>query len=286
MFYLIDKPLGFSSFDVLRKLRKILRIKKLGHCGTLDPLATGLLLVATEKSTKLIPLLETLEKRYEFTVRMDGTSESLDLGTPVSTVDTSGFHTRSSEEIRSFLESLTSQIPPRYSALHIDGKRAYELARAGEDFDLKPRPIQIRNIEISGQTDPYSLTLSLDVSSWGYIRSLAPVLSDFFWTPGGGYITALRRTEIELPDGIRLERSHMSTFEDPQTIPYSFIFPTIHTIDISVDIYHDLLNGVIISWSRIWWTYSSGRYFLKFWEIFLSLCEYDGEKFMIIRNDV
>lgn len=165
MFYLIDKPLGFSSFDVLRKLRKILRIKKLGHCGTLDPLATGLLLVATEKSTKLIPLLETLEKRYEFTVRMDGTSESLDLGTPVSTVDTSGFHTRSSEEIRSFLESLTSQIPPRYSALHIDGKRAYELARAGEDFDLKPRPIQIRNIEISGQTDPYSLTLSLDVSS-------------------------------------------------------------------------------------------------------------------------
>jgi tRNA pseudouridine55 synthase len=83
MFYLIDKPLGITSFDVIRKLRKILNTKKIGHTGTLDPLATGCLLIATEKSTKLIPEVENKEKRYRFSVCLEGYTDSLDLGSPI-----------------------------------------------------------------------------------------------------------------------------------------------------------------------------------------------------------
>lgn len=129
MFYLIDKPLHMTSFDVIRKLRKILNTKKIGHTGTLDPLATGCLLIATENSTKLIPELENTHKRYEFTVQLDGKTASLDLGTEIIPVDIRHIQQKTPETIKIFLESQTQQIPPKYSALHINGKRAYELAR-------------------------------------------------------------------------------------------------------------------------------------------------------------
>lgn len=104
MFYLIDKPLGMTSFDVIRILRKRFGIKKMGHIGTLDPLATGLLLIATENSTKLLSFINSHKKSYSFTVRFDGKSASLDAGEPIQIVDISGKIHRTHNEVKSFLE--------------------------------------------------------------------------------------------------------------------------------------------------------------------------------------
>lgn len=105
MFYLIDKPAWISSFDVIRKLRKILSIKKMWHVGTLDPFATGCLLIATWKSTKLIPLLESSKKEYIATIRFDGKTDSYDTETPVEKVSTDSFSWKSNSEIEAFLLS-------------------------------------------------------------------------------------------------------------------------------------------------------------------------------------
>lgn len=128
MFYLIYKPIGFTSFDVIRKLRRITGIKKMGHTGTLDPHASGCLLIATGDSTKLISRLENSIKRYQFTVDISTTTPSLDLETEATPVN-GIFIDHSNEELIEFLESQKTELPPKYSAIHIDGKRAYELVR-------------------------------------------------------------------------------------------------------------------------------------------------------------
>ena len=114
MFYLIDKPVWFSSFDVIRKLRKTLNMKRIGHAGTLDPLASWCLLIATGNSTKLLPLLDGSEKTYIFSVRIDGSTPSLDLGTEVIEHTITSYTERTLVELRDFLLSQTEQIPPRY----------------------------------------------------------------------------------------------------------------------------------------------------------------------------
>ena len=198
MFFLIDKPLGISSFDVIRELRKSLGIKKMWHTGTLDPLATWCLLIATDSSTKLIPLFEWAKKEYIFTVSLDGWTDSLDLWTPLEKIDTSTMKVRSDEEICSYILSQKEQLPPRYSALHIQGKRAYELAQAWKEFSLKSRPIKIYTASILSRT-PLSITIEMTISSGGYVRSFAPLLWEFFGITGG-YISQLRRTKIHTPD--------------------------------------------------------------------------------------
>ncbi len=284
MFYLVDKPISLSSFDVIRRLRKALDTKKIGHTGTLDPLASWLLLIATEKSTKLVSELEKAKKRYTFTVRMDGTSDSLDLGTPVQEVDTSSYRQRTEGELIDFLISQTSQIPPRYSALHVDGKRAYDLARAGQEFILEERPIQIEDVCVLEYQLPYHVTISLTLSSGWYIRSLAPVITWFFGIQGW-YITELRRTNIYLWTWAILSLEMANSLEKIMDIPYSQLFPTIPTLWISWDQYRDIMN-----WKSI---YNEGpntsppwKYFLDFEGRFRSFCAFDGEKYTIIRNDV
>lgn len=174
MFFLIDKPIGMSSFEVLRKLRKKLNIKKIGHAGTLDPLATGCLLIATEKSTKLLSLFDGSEKEYTFTIQFDGKTESLDAGTPIFPVKYIPIE-KSFREIEDFISSKKEQIPPKYSALHIDGVRAYELARSGIDFEIQNRTIEVKNVQVISRDD-LSISLSLRISSGGYIRSFAPIV--------------------------------------------------------------------------------------------------------------
>ncbi len=285
MFYLIDKPLGISSFDVLRQMRKILGIRKIGHTGTLDPLATGLLLMATGNSTKLIRELDNVAKRYRFTVRLDGKTPSLDRGTPIESVDISLYISRTPEELRDFLTAQKRQIPPKYSALHVDGKRAYDLARSGEIFELQERSIRVSDTEIHQYSPPDFIDISLTISSGGYIRSFAPLIGHFFGGDGG-YISTLRRTHMFLNDRVTLDEWMITNLENPSAISYSQLFPTIHTINISEQVYTDLLNGKNIILEKTVELTPWGKYFLKYGEIFLSLCQYDREIFTIIRNNV
>ena len=122
MFYLINKPLGYTSFDLIRKLRKITGIKKMGHTGTLDPLASGCILVATSDSTKLISRLENQVKRYIFTVDISIFTPSFDLDIKNEPIpcDTANLIDHSVQELQEFIESQTTQIPPKYSAIHIE----------------------------------------------------------------------------------------------------------------------------------------------------------------------
>ena len=200
-FYYIDKPINFTSFDVVRVLKKKLNIKKIWHTGTLDPLATGGLLVATGNYTKLIPYLEKDSKEYEFDIMLDGVTESFDLWEPVE------FLTQENQEV--LKKSITpeniqeilknrftgriEQVPPKYSALKINGQRAYKLAREWKEVEMKKRSVEIFDIELLEFEYP-RVTLRAHVSAGTYIRSIAADMWEILGT--GGYISRLRRTKI------------------------------------------------------------------------------------------
>lgn len=284
MFFLIDKPLGISSFDVIRWVRKIFSIKKMGHSGTLDPLATGCLLIATEKSTKLLPLLEKAKKEYIFTVHLDGKSDSLDSGTPVYPLDIRNKKERTVQELKSFLLSQTKQVPPSYSALHIKGERAYDLARKWENFSLPERSIEVEDVEIIEMAVNY-ITLRIILSSGGYVRSFAPIIGGFFWIDGG-YISSLRRTKIFTEYGV-LAIENATSMDHPISISYSKLFHTIPTLEIDGTQYWEIYLGknLDLSWAEIekrdtliFLKYSDGNY--------VSLCQLHKSIATIIRNDV
>lgn len=200
-FLLIDKPLDYSSFDVLKVLRKKLSMKKIGHSGTLDPLATWLLLVASWNYTKLFPYLDYKSKTYTFKISLDWTTSSYDLAEEVIYLNKDKQDYYSNNLKKSDIEKILkdnflwkiSQIPPKYSALKVNWKRAYDLARSWEDFDMKKRDITIHDIKILSYTYP-DLVLEARVSTGAYIRSIANDLWEMIWS--WAYIKALRRTWI------------------------------------------------------------------------------------------
>lgn len=286
MFYLIHKPLRVTSFDVVKEVKKRAWTRRVGHAGTLDPLADGCLLIATDKSTKLLPLVEWSDKTYIFTVALDGTTASLDLDTTIVRHDTWGMISHTPDELREFLLSQTSQLPPKYSALHVDGKRAYERIRDGEDFSLKIRPIVVKSVSILDFSLPY-ITIELRISSGGYIRSFAPLIGEFFGLTGW-YIIELRRTVIHTSQyDLKIEESmEIEDFSIANQIPLTKIFPDIisHTIDprVTQELREwrvvkkiDDLDGII--WQK---------YFLNSNELFSSFVEFWEDGFVILRNDI
>ncbi|MBT8327004.1 MAG: tRNA pseudouridine(55) synthase TruB [Bacteroidia bacterium] len=193
-FLLIDKPLEWTSFDVVKKLRNISRIKKIGHAGTLDPLATGLLIVCYGRYTKKIESIQTQAKEYTGTFKIGETTESYDLEKEVNaTFETK--HITSEmliEATHSFVGSI-EQIPPKHSAVKIKGKRAYEYARSGKEVKMKSRIIDIT--EFSVRTDSFPTVPFLVKCSKGtYIRSLAIDFGEKL--ESGAHLTSLRRTKI------------------------------------------------------------------------------------------
>lgn len=186
MFHLVDKPEGISSFFAVAKVRRALGKKKAGHTGTLDPLASGLLIVATEGSTKLIPYFENDRKSYRFTVDFSRVSESLDLGTETQKIDAAELEAAKTKMSEGGLERALgdfrgriSQVPPKYSALRIDGKRAYRLARKGEEFEIPKRDAEVFSFELESFDFPFA-TFSCEVSAGTYVRSLARDIGEKF----------------------------------------------------------------------------------------------------------
>lgn len=284
MFYLIDKPLGISSFDVIRAMRKTLGIKKMWHAGTLDPLATGALLIATENSTKLLPLLDTAKKEYLFTVNIDGVSDSFDLWTPIRHHDTYWFRNHNREELRDFLLSQTQQETPKYSALHIDGKRAYELARMGVIFDTPKRPIQVHEVDVI-EMDDIAISIRMVLSSGWYIRSFAPLIGKFFGMPGG-YISSLRRTKIFHTYGM-LDVSSASPHDIPMPRDYSQIFPDIPYREIQKSSYEEIVLGKSIPINQVDESLDCEYVFLWYPDAcFISLVRKNFDIYTIVRNNV
>ncbi|MBN3519170.1 tRNA pseudouridine(55) synthase TruB [Algoriphagus lutimaris] len=192
--FLINKPLEWTSFDVVKKVRNALKIKKVGHAGTLDPLATGLLIVCAGKMTKQIEGFMGQEKEYTGTFVLGSTTESFDLEKPVIPVADPAHITL--EEVESAVKQLSGdilQIPPMHSAIKVDGKRVYESARKGIDVKMEPRLVQVREFEIT-RFEAGEIDFRISCSKGTYIRSLARDLGEILQV--GAYMSALCRTRI------------------------------------------------------------------------------------------
>lgn len=192
--FLIDKPLEWTSFDVVKKVRNALKIKKVGHAGTLDPLATGLLIVCAGKKTKSIDTYMGQEKEYTGTFVLGKTTESFDREKEIIEVADPSHLTL--EEVKSAVAELTGdilQIPPMHSAIKVDGKRVYESARKGIEVKMEPRPVTVSEFEITRFELP-EIDFRIVCSKGTYIRSLARDLGEKLEV--GAYMSALTRTRI------------------------------------------------------------------------------------------
>ena len=192
--FLVDKPLEWTSFDVVKKIRNALRIKKVGHAGTLDPLATGLLIVCAGKQTKQIDSYMGQEKEYTGTFVIGATTESFDLEKPViSVADPSGITLAKVKSAASQLTGDILQVPPMHSAIKVDGKRVYESARRGIEVKMESRPVQVREFEIT-EFENNVVHFRISCSKGTYIRSLARDLGEILEV--GAYMSSLCRTRI------------------------------------------------------------------------------------------
>ncbi|MCX4258766.1 MAG: tRNA pseudouridine(55) synthase TruB [Muribaculaceae bacterium] len=196
----IDKPLGWTSFDAVKRLRgMILRrygIKKfkVGHAGTLDPLATGVMIICTGKATKRIEELQAGVKEYVAEIALGATTPSFDLETEIDATYPTDHITR--ELVEDVLKKFTGrieQVPPAYSACKVDGHRAYKAARRGESVDLKPKVLVIDEIELLSYSRN-SITVRVVCSKGTYIRALARDIGESL--ESGAHLTGLRRTRV------------------------------------------------------------------------------------------
>ena len=203
---LVDKPFEWTSFDVVRKIRYLTKTKKVGHAGTLDPLATGLLIVCTGKFTKKINEYMAQEKEYTGTITLGAITPTYDLESEPQ--DFKSFEGLSIERLNEAARHFTGaimQTPPIHSAIKKDGKRVYELARRGVDVKLEARPVTVSEFEIVKAELPV-VHFRVVCSTGTYIRSLA---NDFgAWLGCGGYLSKLCRTRIGnflLEDALSIE---------------------------------------------------------------------------------
>lgn len=204
----VNKPEGWTSQDVCAKLRSRLHIKKIGHTGTLDPMATGVLPICIAKATRIIEYYDADYKSYRASMRLGLTSDTLDItGEILGTCDYANVSENAVREAFKMYTGVIEQLPPKYSALKVDGKRAYELAREGVDFELKSRKIEIASNEIlEYKPEDGSIIFDVTCSKGTYIRTM---IDDIGRTLGcGAVMTALERTGsgyFKIEDSIGVE---------------------------------------------------------------------------------
>jgi tRNA pseudouridine55 synthase len=225
--FILDKPTGISSAHAVAKVKRLLKPKKIGHAGTLDPLACGVLPLAMGEATKTMAYMIEADKSYRFTVQW-GQERDTDDSMGQITAQSDIRPTR--DQIEALLPSYTGdimQLPPNYSAIKIDGKRAYAMARAGEEVILKSRPVKVYKLEIESET-PDSTTLFCHCGKGTYIRSLARDIGRQLGCYG--HITYLRRTSVG-----KFSENHAISLENLTDLVHkgdlSFILPAQSALD-------------------------------------------------------
>ncbi|MUN40044.1 tRNA pseudouridine(55) synthase TruB [Actinomadura litoris] len=217
---IVDKPAGWTSHDVVGRMRRIAGTRRVGHAGTLDPMATGVLVVGVGKATRLLGHLALTAKGYDATIR---------LGESTNTDDAEGEITASAsaaavadEALRAGIAALTGpieQVPPQVSAIKVNGERAYKMARKGEEVALKARPVAVHDFAVTGvrrHGDVIDVDASIACSSGTYIRALARDLGASLGC--GGHLTALRRTRVG-PYDLGMARSLEQLAENLEILP-------------------------------------------------------------------
>lgn len=228
----IDKPLGWTSFDAVKRLRgaiqRRLHVKKfkVGHAGTLDPLATGVLIICTGRATRSIDQLQAGDKEYVADIRLGATTPSFDLETEIDASYPWQHITR--EDIERLLPTFTGrimQVPPVFSAVKVDGKRAYNMARKGQEVELKAKPLEIKEIELLDCNLP-DIRIRTVCSKGTYIRALARDIGAALGS--GAHLTGLRRTrvgDIKVCDCLDIDTALKTIAETPLTFPEGYISP-------------------------------------------------------------
>jgi len=241
---LVDKPGGMTSHDVVARARKALGTRKIGHAGTLDPMATGLLILGVESATRLLTFIVGLDKTYEATIRLGATTDTDDADGQVETVTDAG--ALDPAAITAAIADLTgeiSQVPSRVSAIKVAGRRAYDLVRAGEEVELAAREVTVSRFEVLGtrRVDGYlDLDVVVDCSSGTYIRALARDLGAALGV--GGHLTALRRARIG-PFGVEGAASIDDLGTTPLRAPAEVGTAVLGAFPVSADEARDLRHG-------------------------------------------
>lgn len=224
----IDKPLGWTSFDAVKRIRgaiqRRMKVKKfkVGHAGTLDPLATGVLVVCTGRATRKIEMLQSGLKEYVADITLGATTPSFDLETEIDA--TFPYEHISSQLIEDTLPRFTGkvmQVPPVFSAVKIEGKRAYSFARKGRDVELKPKQLEIPELKLI-EYNPPVMRLRIVCSKGTYIRALARDLGQAL--ESGAHLTSLRRTrvgDVTVDNCWTIDQALEHIANDPVTIPES-----------------------------------------------------------------
>lgn len=286
MFYLVRKPLWITSSLVIKILKRVLDVNKIGFAGTLDPLASGLMIVGTGGSPRLFPLIEHFQKTYKTIIRLDGTTESYDLEKPAETLSISEATIqditlkRLQKIILEHFSGDILQTPPLYSATWIDGKRSYERVRKWEtDLHIPAKPRTIHEFNILSYKWP-KLECEITVSHGTYIRSIARDLGEILGT--GGYLEKLERTSLWhiLLDTSREWIQHNDIFYTP--ISHEELFPDIPFINLSDGEKVHLRTGS----TPIFYDGKDGEYFLKYDEITFGLLNAKNGEIFPVKNCV
>ncbi|MDQ0645208.1 tRNA pseudouridine(55) synthase TruB [Microbacterium murale] len=244
---LVDKPGGLTSHDVVARTRKAFGTRKVGHAGTLDPMATGLLVIGIEGATRLLTYVVGADKTYLATIRLGQSTGTDDAeGEVVRAADAAVVDAVTSEQIETGIVALTgeiSQVPSAVSAIKVDGRRAYDLVRAGEQVELKARAVTVSRFDVVEERrgdGVLDLDVVVDCSSGTYIRALARDLGDALGV--GGHLTALRRTRIgpfDVADGVELD-----ALADAKTLtPAIAASEILQPLDVTEDEARDLRHG-------------------------------------------
>jgi len=243
---LVDKPQGITSHDVVARTRKLIGTRKVGHAGTLDPMATGLLILGVNAATRLLTFIVGLEKQYVATIRLGEASSTDDAeGELQPRADAAALANITDAAIAASAARLTGHIlqrPSSVSAIKVDGKRAYALVREGETVELAERPVTVDSFDIlqTRRGDRIDLDVRVECSSGTYIRALARDLGETLGV--GGHLTALRRTKIgpfDVANAMPLDETLSTSMLAPATVAAS-LYPR---LDLSAAESTDLAHG-------------------------------------------
>ncbi len=287
MFYVINKPKGISSFFALKKIKYKFQINKIWHCGTLDPLAEWLLFVATDNSTKLLAYLDKQNKTYYFEMSLDWFTETWDLGSEINFLDKKFLIEKSKtitlKKINTIIKKYffwkIKQVPHKYSAININWKRAYNLSRENEKFEILPKERTIFSYKIIDFEFP-KITIEMEVSSWTYIRSIAEDLWKKLWA--WWYVTKLIRTRfwnLYLSEAKNIEEIKIT-----DNIWYNIIFPWFKNIELDETNINQIKNWIILK--NIFNLKEWEKYFIKNNNQYISLVEVKNNNLVILRNNI
>ena len=242
-FLLIDKPKDWTSRDVCNKIQSILKNKKVGHCGTLDPFATGLLIVAVGNATKALSFLEDFTKEYVAILSLGKKTDTGDLtGNVIEQKEVPAFTNENLSEVCVNLIGKSQQIPPMTSAIKINGTKLYELAHKGIEISREPRDIEIFSMSMM-RSNANEIIFKTNVSKGTYIRTLGETIAEKLNTVG--YLTDLRRTkinEIKVEDAIKIENVDETKLISVTGVLSKFINP----VRVSDELVTKIKNGVAL----------------------------------------